>query len=70
MLRMLLCAGGCAHGYQTLDDKTEMHYMTSGFYVPSLARGVRFDDPAFKILWPLVDMAVFEQDLKWPLLER
>jgi dTDP-4-dehydrorhamnose 3,5-epimerase len=68
--RMLYVPERCAHGYQTLEDETEMYYMTSGFYAPSSVRGVRFDDPAFKIQWPLVATDVSEQDLKWPLLER
>ena len=68
--RMLYVPEHCAHGYQTLEEETEMYYMTSGFYVPSSVRGVRFDDPAFKIQWPLVATEVSEQDLKWPLLER
>jgi dTDP-4-dehydrorhamnose 3,5-epimerase len=68
--KMLYVPERCAHGYQTLEEETEMYYMTSGFYVPSLVRGVRFDDPAFKIEWPLAAAAVSEQDLKWPLLER
>lgn len=68
--RMLCVPERCAHGYQTLEEETEMYYMTSGFYVPSLVRGVRFDDPAFKIQWPLVAAAVSEEDLKWPLQER
>jgi dTDP-4-dehydrorhamnose 3,5-epimerase len=47
-----------------------MYYMTSGFYSPSAARGVRFDDPAFAIEWPLPATVVSEQDRSWPLLER
>jgi dTDP-4-dehydrorhamnose 3,5-epimerase len=58
----------CAHGFQTLEEETEMYYMTSGFYDPDSVRGVRFDDPAFNIQWPLVATVVSEQDLKWPLL--
>ena len=68
--RMLYLPEGCAHGYQTLEDGTEMHYMASEFYTPSAARGVRFDDPAFGIQWPLVAAAVSEQDLAWPLVKR
>jgi len=68
--KMLYVPDRCAHGYQTLEEETEMYYMTSGFYVPSLVRGVRFDDPAFNIQWPLAAAAVSEQDRKWPLLER
>lgn len=66
--RMLFVPEYCAHGYQTLEEKTEMHYMTSAFYAPGAARGVRFDDPAFKIEWPLDVTVVSDQDRNWPLL--
>lgn len=67
--RMLFLPEGCAHGYQTLEDETEMHYMTSAVYKPDVARGVRFDDPAFKIKWPLAATVVSAQDRSWPLLQ-
>jgi dTDP-4-dehydrorhamnose 3,5-epimerase len=65
--RMLYVPEQCAHGYQTLEDETEMHYMASQFYTPTSARGVRYDDPAFNILWPLPATSVSEQDRNWPL---
>jgi dTDP-4-dehydrorhamnose 3,5-epimerase len=68
--RMLYLPEGCAHGYQTLEEFTEMHYMTSAFYTPSAVRGVRFDDPAFGIEWPLAATVVSEQDRSWPLAKR
>jgi dTDP-4-dehydrorhamnose 3,5-epimerase len=68
--RMLYVPEHCAHGYQTLEEGTEMYYMTSGFYNPSGVRGVRFDDPAFGIKWPLVATLVSDQDRNWPLVER
>jgi dTDP-4-dehydrorhamnose 3,5-epimerase len=68
--RMLYVPENCAHGYQTLEDQTEMYYMASEFYTPDAARGVRFDDPAFGIQWPLVDTMVSEQDRNWPLVEK
>ena len=68
--RMLFLPEHCAHGYQTLEDKTEMHYMASQFYTPAAARGVRFDDPAFNIQWPLPATMISEQDRNWPLIER
>ena len=67
---MLYVPERCAHGYQTLEDCTEMYYMTSQFYTPEAASGVRFDDPAFGIQWPLEPIAVSEQDRNWPLMER
>lgn len=65
--RMLYLPEGCAHGYQTLRADTEMHYMTSAFYTPSAVHGVRFDDPAFGIAWPLAVSEMSEQDRAWPL---
>jgi dTDP-4-dehydrorhamnose 3,5-epimerase len=61
---------GCAHGYQTLEDDTEVFYMASEFYTPSAARGVRFDDPAFAIQWPLPATMISDQDRNWPLVAR
>jgi dTDP-4-dehydrorhamnose 3,5-epimerase len=68
--RMLYVPRHCAHGYQTLEERTEMYYMTSEFYAPGAVHGVRFDDPAFEIQWPLVATVVSEQDRNWPLVER
>ena len=65
---MLLVPEGCAHGYQTLEDQTEMHYMASQCYAPHTARGARFDDPAFAIQWPLVPSVMSVQDRDWPLI--
>jgi dTDP-4-dehydrorhamnose 3,5-epimerase len=67
--RMLYVPENCAHGYQTLEDSTDIYYMASAFYTPSAARGVRFDDPAFGIQWPLVATMVSDQDRNWPLAE-
>jgi dTDP-4-dehydrorhamnose 3,5-epimerase len=68
--RMLYVPEHCAHGYQTLEDGTEMYYMTSAFYTPSAVRGVRFDDPTFSIQWPLAATMVSERDRNWPLVEH
>jgi len=68
--RMLYVPEHCAHGYQALDELTEMHYMASAFYTPSAVRGVRFDDPAFDIRWPLAATVVSEQDRSWPIVAR
>ena len=51
--RMLYVTAGCAHGYQTLVDGAEVMYFTSTPYAPSAATGVRHDDPAFGIRWPM-----------------
>ncbi len=59
----------CAHGSQTLEECTGMYYVTLQVYTPSAVRGVRFDDPAFNIQWPLVSTVVSKQDRNWPLVE-
>jgi dTDP-4-dehydrorhamnose 3,5-epimerase len=48
----LFVPAGLAHGFQTLEDASEVHYQMSYHYVPEAARGVRWDDPAFGIEWP------------------
>lgn len=50
--RMLYVPEGCAHGFQTLLDDTEISYFISESYQPDHARGVRWNDPAFNVAWP------------------
>jgi dTDP-4-dehydrorhamnose 3,5-epimerase len=68
--RMLYVPEGCAHGFQTLADDTEVLYLMSQFYSPDHARGVRYDDPAFHIEWPLPVSVLAEADRTWPDYER
>ena len=63
--RMLYVPEGCATGYQTLVDDTEIYYHTSEFYHPESATGVRHDDPAFGIEWPLPIAAISDNDKNW-----
>ena len=63
---MVYVPEGFAHGYQTLQDGTEMYYLTSASYAPASARGVRHDDPAFGIEWPLPVSAISVADQNWP----
>ncbi|MGO7634285.1 dTDP-4-dehydrorhamnose 3,5-epimerase [Rhizobium leguminosarum] len=53
---------GCAHGFLTLEDDCELFYQMSETYVPDLARGVRWDDPAFSIAWPFTPSIISERD--------
>jgi dTDP-4-dehydrorhamnose 3,5-epimerase len=64
--KMLYVPQGCAHGFQTLVDATEVVYSISEFYAPEAARGVRYDDPVLGIVWPLTVTAISERDLAWP----
>ena len=66
-LRMLYVPEGCAHGFQTLADDTEVAYQISVAHVPAAARGVRWDDPAFAIAWPLCDKRILSaRDTAYP----
>lgn len=65
--RMFYVPEGFAHGYQTLEDDTEVSYQLSQFYTPDAGRGIRWDDPAFKIKWPETEnLTISKRDLSWP----
>ncbi|HMN38935.1 MAG TPA: dTDP-4-dehydrorhamnose 3,5-epimerase [Hyphomicrobium sp.] len=66
--RQLYIPKGFAHGFQTLTDDVEVNYLISSFYEPNASSGVRFDDPAFAIDWPLPVGAMSDRDRSWPLL--
>jgi dTDP-4-dehydrorhamnose 3,5-epimerase len=57
-----------AHGFQTLEDNSEVMYMVSGFYAAEHERGLRYNDPALSIDWPLPAKHISSKDTKWPLL--
>lgn len=57
---------GLAHGYQTLVDATDVLYMMTEMYRADLADGVRFDDPAFRIVWPRTVSSILERDRAYP----
>lgn len=57
---------GFAHGFQTLDDNSEVYYQMSEFYSPENQRGLRYDDPAFDIHWPMTAAVISERDRKYP----
>jgi dTDP-4-dehydrorhamnose 3,5-epimerase len=64
--RMLYVPEGFAHGYLTLTDDAEMLYQTSHVFASTSARGVRYDDPAFAIAWPLPVSVISDADRNWP----
>lgn len=67
--QMLYIPEGFAHGFQTLSDNTEVFYQHSVFYSPEHQRGLRFDDPAFKIAWPLGVCIISEGDRNHELID-
>ena len=65
--KMLYVPEGFAHGYQTLENNSEVFYLVSQFYTPDAERGVRWDDPVFDIEWPKTsDLVISEKDKNWP----
>ena len=65
---MLYVPEGFAHGFQTLEDDTEVLYQMSAFYTPDCVRGVRWDDPAFGIEWPLSSRIISKKDMSYPFI--
>ncbi len=64
--KMLYVPTGFAHGFQTLEDDTELLYQISEFYAPDHARGVRWDDPVFGIRWPEDERTIVGRDRSYP----
>ena len=56
------------HGYQVLEDETETSYQVGEFYTPEAEGGLRYDDPALGLTWPLTVTEISEKDAGWPLL--
>ena len=69
--RMLYVPQGFAHGFQTLENDTEVTYQISEFHQPESARGVRWNDPAFGIVWPTTEQRrMNERDQTYPDFSR
>lgn len=67
---MMYAPKGFAHGFITLEENAEAIYLVSDPYAPDLERGVRFNDPAFDIEWPIEPVEVSEKDRSWPDFDR
>jgi dTDP-4-dehydrorhamnose 3,5-epimerase len=68
--RMLLVPEGFAHGFETLEDDTEVTYLVSQVYTPGSEGGLRYNDPSIGIQWPLDPQVISEKDLAWPEFEH
>jgi dTDP-4-dehydrorhamnose 3,5-epimerase len=64
--KMVYVPENFAHGFVTLEDICEVYYPTTEFYTPDSERGIRFNDPAFNIEWPIEVEFVSEKDLSHP----
>lgn len=64
---MLYIPRGFAHGFITLTDDVEVTYLVTAHYTPYAEGGVRFDDPAFSVVWPAAPTVMSDKDRAWPL---
>ncbi len=67
---MLYIPGGFAHGFLTLEDRTEVFYQMGATYAPESARGARWNDPAFGIDWPAEVRVISERDDAYPDFQK
>jgi len=66
---MLYVPQGFAHGFITMKDETTVHYMVTEYYTPGAEGGIKFDDPAFNIQWPMKPTVISDKDRDRPLFE-
>lgn len=67
-MKMMYIPEGCAHGFQTLQENTELLYLHTEYYSPAHEGGVRYDDPRLNIAWPVKATEISSKDQKYPLL--
>jgi len=66
---MLYVPPGCAHGFLTLEDNTDIQYQVSSFYAPESERGLLWNDPAFNIEWPIAPAVISDKDRNQPTFD-
>jgi dTDP-4-dehydrorhamnose 3,5-epimerase len=69
-MKMMYIPEGFAHGFQVLDENSELLYLHTQFYNPQCEGGVRYDDPMINILWPLKVTEISARDQNHPLLSK
>lgn len=67
---LLYIPEGFAHGFQTLQDNTEVLYQMSEFYKPESSRGIGWNDPSFNIKWPIQSPIISDKDSNYPKWEK
>lgn len=68
--RMLAVPEGCAHGFQVLEECSELIYIHTAFFEPGAEAGVRYDEPRINIDWPLPVSQLSDRDSSHPYLEQ
>ena len=67
--QMIIVPEGCAHGFQVLEDDSELLYLHTAFYSANNEKGLRYDDPLINIKWPLMANCISDRDKSHPLLQ-
>jgi dTDP-4-dehydrorhamnose 3,5-epimerase len=68
--RAIFIPPGCAHGFQTLEDGTDVFYQMTDVFTPDLCAGLRWNDPALAIDWPIDSPTINDRDRNYPDLDR
>jgi dTDP-4-dehydrorhamnose 3,5-epimerase len=68
--RAIVIPEGCAHGFQTLENNSDLLYLHTASYTSSLERGIRFDDPLISIKWPLPPLNLSDRDLSFNFIDK
>jgi dTDP-4-dehydrorhamnose 3,5-epimerase len=68
--QMLYIPEGFAHGFQSLEDESEISYQMSEYFHPESSRGIRWDDPEVAIRWPIANPIISQRDRELPLLRN
>jgi dTDP-4-dehydrorhamnose 3,5-epimerase len=68
--KALVIPDGCAHGFQVLEENSELLYFHTASYTPSQELAIRFDEPLVSISWPLTPTEISKRDLSHPYLNR
>ena len=68
--KMVYVPEGFAHGFQTLENNSEVFYQVSQWYTPSSESGIKWNDPAFQIKWPLDLAEISQKDQNWKLFKE
>lgn len=69
-MTMIYIPEGFAHGFQTLEDETELIYHHTAFYTPGVESGLKFDDPTLGIRWPLPPSVISDKDQNYPSISQ
>lgn len=69
-MKMIYIPEGFAHGFQTLEDNSELIYHHTDFYTPGVESGLKFDDPSVGIKWPLAPTIISDKDQNYPPIDQ